>query len=177
MTQEPNVITEPEIVEISPNSSTRPAPGLSVPRVGKRPVVSNVNSFSKTKQPIVKIKIHNVNLQVLIDTGSSLNIIDKLTFDRLKCKDIALMKSDHKILPYGGGDLITPIGKFETVVESKRKCTVTTFYVVGSNTGSLLSFKTATELNLIKINTATIQAQQKLKSQSVSERCLKLISH
>ena len=63
-TQETNVITEPEIIEISPNSSTRPAPGLSVPRVGKRPMVSNVNSFSKTKQPIVKIKIHNVNLQV-----------------------------------------------------------------------------------------------------------------
>ena len=28
VTQEPNVITEPEIVEISPNSSIRPAPGL-----------------------------------------------------------------------------------------------------------------------------------------------------
>ena len=143
VTQEPNLITEPEIVEISPNSSTRPAPGLSVPWVGKKPVVSNVNSFSKTKQPIVKIKIHNVKLQVLIDTGSSLNIIDKLTFDRLKCKDIILMKSDCKILPYGGGDRITSIGKFETVVESKQKCTVTTFYVVGSNTGLLLSFKTA----------------------------------
>ena len=85
-TQQSNVITEPEIIEISTNSSTRPAPGLSVPQVGKRPVVSNVNSFSKTKQPIV-------NLQVLIDTGSSLNVIDKLTFDRLKCKDIVLMKS------------------------------------------------------------------------------------
>ena len=94
-TQQSNVITEPEIIEISTNSSTRPAPGLSVPQVGKRPVVSNVNSFSKTKQPIVKIKIHNVNLQVLIDTGSSLNVIDKLTFDRLKCKDIVLMKSDN----------------------------------------------------------------------------------
>ena len=144
-TQEPNVITEPEITEISPNSSTRPDPGLSVPRVGKRPVVSNVNSFSKTRQPIVKIKIHNVNLQVLIDTGSSLNVIDKLTFDRLKCKDIVLMKSaDRKILPYEGGDPITPSSKFETVVESKRKCTVATFYVVGTNTGAAVTLHFST---------------------------------
>ena len=47
-------------------------------------------------------------------------------------------------------------------------------YVVGSNTGSLLSFKTATELNLIKINTATIQAQPKAKKPKRKRKMFKV---
>ena len=93
VSQEPDVVTEPEIVEISLNSSARPAPGLSVPQIGKGLVVSisNVNSFfSKTRQPIVEIKIHNVRLQVLIYTclvPCCLNVLDKGTFEKLCRKD------------------------------------------------------------------------------------------
>jgi hypothetical protein len=44
------------------------------------------------------------------------------------------------------------IGKFDTVVESKKRITVASIHVVKGNSGSLLSYQTASELNMITLH-------------------------
>ena len=44
------------------------------------------------------------------------------------------------------------LGKFEELIESKHRMVVTTFHVVNGDGGSLLSYSTATELDIVKMN-------------------------
>ena len=48
------------------------------------------------------------------------------------------------------------LGTFTTHVESKRKLTPATIYVIRGAHGCLLSYQTATELDLISIDTSSI---------------------
>ena len=44
------------------------------------------------------------------------------------------------------------LGKFEELIESKHRMVVTTFHVINGDGGSLLSYSTATELDIVKMN-------------------------
>ena len=50
-------------------------------------------------------------------------------------------------------------GKFETEVETRHHVTLGIFYVANKSTGNLLSFQTATELNLLQVNIDHVQEE------------------
>jgi mevalonate kinase len=52
---------------------------------------------------------------------------------------------------YGSKQQLPVIGKFEATIETKKQMTASTIDAVRDNYGSLLSYQTATELNLIKV--------------------------
>ena len=93
-----------------------------------------------------------MNLRKLIDTGSSVNIIDKNSFEKVaeKNKNIRLKPSKTKIYPYASEPLVTKgyiICKFET----PHKVTVQKCYVVNKNkVEDILGLETTEDFQITK---------------------------
>ena len=108
---------------------------------------------TSTKTPIVKVKINDQPVKMLLDTGASTDILDKATYDKLSAvKPIALTKSPVNIFAYGSQSPLPVVGKFDATIESKRNISVSTIYVLEGSAGSLLSYNTANDLGLIKLS-------------------------
>ena len=63
------------------------------------------------------------------------------------------------IFPYASDTPIDIAGKFEIEIETCYCVTVGTFYVAMKSTWNLLSFQTATKLNLLQVNIDNVQAE------------------
>ena len=109
---------------------------------------------------IADVMIADVPLQVLIDTGASIKVVDEKTYQTIiksrQNKRISLSNTATKIYSYGGSKPLPVFGTFTTHVESKRKLTPATIYVIRGEHGCLLSYQAATELDLISIDTSSI---------------------
>jgi hypothetical protein len=64
---------------------------------------------------------------------------------------LSLRHTSTKIYSYGGTSPLPVIGTLSTRVESKTRTTPATIYVIKGENGYLLSYKTATELELISV--------------------------
>ena len=73
------------------------------------------------------------------------------------------------IYAYGSTTPLNVLGTFTTVVESRCRLTFAMFYIVKAGNGSLLSCKTAQELDLIRLNVSSIDTKvNKLPSKAQS---------
>ena len=63
-----------------------------------------------------------MSVKFLIDTGSSIDIVDKNTFDRIQSKGgkIRLFKTKKKLYPYAS-DPIELLDYFESVIENEKR--------------------------------------------------------
>ena len=112
---------------------------------------------SKTTRPHATIKVLGHSFDILIDTGASINVIDHGTF--LRMKDAHLLETRAKAFPYSSSKPVTFKGKFQAVIETKKRYAVATFFVINSsNSGNLLSAQTAQELGLISLNLCKLAA-------------------
>lgn len=120
--------------------------------------------------PHAKIKINNVDFKLMIDTGASINVLDENDFIKLqqtgKARQIKLKQPKTKIYAYGSKVPLPVLGIFTAEVESRRRLTSATFYVVKEDHGSLLSSTTAQELDLIKLKVHSVTKTTPKASQS-----------
>ena len=65
---------------------------------------------------------------------------------------IFLKKTSTKILAFGETNSIPLLGKVDTVIKSKHYMTVASIYITASQSGRLLSCKTAQQLKLVKFD-------------------------
>jgi len=106
----------------------------------------------KPKPPCATIIIENAPINILIDSGASVNFMDENNLRKLDTKPKLKLKGCwDKILTYGSATPLQTLGTISVSLEPKVRVTVAEFHVVKVNTGSLLSYKTACELGLIKI--------------------------
>ena len=103
------------------------------------------------QQPRTTIDIRGNIVSFVIDTGASVNIIDEKTYNSFP-NPPKLSKAKTNIFTYGANTPVSVIGTFESECESNNRLTVGTFFVTRGDSGSLLSYKTASELGLIKIS-------------------------
>lgn len=61
------------------------------------------------RQPMTKIWIAGNPAEVLIDSGASVNLLDEKTYQKVK-SNVALERSNKKILPYGTQTPLTLLG-------------------------------------------------------------------
>ena len=104
----------------------------------------------KAKRPIVHVTVQEHKFPIIIDTGSSINLIDKSTFARMKT--IHLKPTNVKAYPYNSTEPVKMLGKFDTVIETKKRLVPAQFYVTDHNGGCLLSGITAQDLGLITLH-------------------------
>ncbi|XP_028418333.1 uncharacterized protein K02A2.6-like [Dendronephthya gigantea] len=116
-------------------------------------VFMTVGANVKTKvHPTAMVTIGKENIEFIVDTGATVNLIEES--DYLRLKDVKLKKTSTKIFPYDSQVPLKLLGKFEAVIETNGKLTVTEFYVVKKNVkagGSLICYKTAHELGLVTV--------------------------
>ncbi|RNA11714.1 RNA-directed DNA polymerase, partial [Brachionus plicatilis] len=102
--------------------------------------------------PVITIDIgdNKVKTEVLIDTGSSLNIIDKQTYKRLKPKPV-LEVVKGKVFGFQNSCPLVFAGEFRTLIGHKDKLVEAKIAVVNGTERCLLGYKTASDLGIVKI--------------------------
>ena len=100
-------------------------------------------------QPLFKIKVHDMPVTIMADSGASINILDEKEYRRLpNCPK--LEPSSVKIYGYQSKVPFGVLGKFSTTFEAETKKLRAKFYVVKGSSGSLLSWKTSQDLSLLQ---------------------------
>ena len=101
--------------------------------------------------PNTNVKINGQTETFIIDSGATVNVMDKDMYGRLG--QPKLKKTSVVLSSYGSeGDKIPILGTLTTTIESKKAITVSEIHVVNrQNCGSLLSYRTASELGLIHV--------------------------
>lgn len=106
------------------------------------------------------LKIGGVMMQALIDSGCNKNIIDDVTWDRLKAQGIAIRNAtkhvDHKFRGYGKDcKPMDVVGMFDAMVEvdcvDHQTNSEARFYVIKDGNQPLLGKDTARELNVLRL--------------------------
>ena len=100
--------------------------------------------------PLHQVKVNNTDIDILIDSGSSLNLLDFHTYELIKPKP-KLQPSNTKIYGYHANQPLPICGKFHATTSAADYQTDTIFYVIPGKSGSLLSKSTAEELNLLRV--------------------------
>ncbi|CAB4022955.1 PREDICTED: uncharacterized protein K02A2.6-like [Paramuricea clavata] len=99
----------------------------------------------------VNVKVGVAKFQTTIDSGATINVIDRDTFNKMQ--DIKLTRTNTKAFAYNTKSPVEFLGKFEAVIETRKRISVATFYVAkAANCGNLLSLSTAQELGLISLH-------------------------
>ena len=106
--------------------------------------VSHINS----KVPCMTLKINDVDTKVLIDTGSSLNLVDEHVVQKMNPRP-KLQKSKVRAFAFGQCKPLPIKGKYTCTVETDSKITTADFHVVSGNKENIISYQTAVQLQII----------------------------
>ena len=109
----------------------------------------SLSTQSLKDQPLFTIKVHDTPVTVMADSGASINILDEKEYHRLPNRT-KLEPSTVKIYGYQSMAPLRILGKFRTTFESETKKLNDRLYIVEGSGGSLLSWKTSQELNLLQ---------------------------
>ena len=116
-------------------------------------IEANQMNNKNPKLKNVVVKVENVDVSMIIDSGSSVNIIDTGTFRKIQKKNkIVLKPSKTKIYPYASEPIKT-LGYFQALFENKNLFVTQKLFVVDkSRAGNLIGLETAKALNVICVN-------------------------
>ena len=94
---------------------------------------------TQLKHPEVFVKVKGSKFIVIVNTGSTIDVIVQDTFKKLQ--GIKLNSRNVKAYPYNSDKPVEMAGKFDALVETKRIHTATTFYVTGTVVAAFLALK------------------------------------
>ena len=118
-----------------------------------------------------QVQVNGKAVEMMIDTGASVNLLDEATFHRIDCGNKLLEHAHSKIYSYGFDTPLSLLGTLSTTIKSSSNSTTTQLHVVKGNMGNLLSYNTAQKLGLITIsvNTTTVTDVNKNSPESLQE--------
>ena len=114
-------------------------------------VIGNVHG--DMRHPRSAVTVNGQCVELLIDSGSNVNLLDKFTFDRIGT-NLILRAVTKKIHSYGSNEPLPVLWKVTADVVSGKKLISATFYIVEGIHGCLLGYDTCTELGLLHITNA-----------------------
>ncbi|XP_055613034.1 uncharacterized protein LOC129759582 [Uranotaenia lowii] len=100
--------------------------------------------------------VGGVKMKWIVDSGAAVNVIDSETWNYLKKqkeKVISQNKESRKTLKAYGNNRLHVLGEFETRIATNYNEVVAEVFLVEEKGASLLSRKTATDLQILSINT------------------------
>ena len=108
------------------------------------------------RQPMTTVTVAGHIFKVLVDSLATINVIDSDTYSKLNA--VKLLRTKTKAYPYNSQQPVNFLGKFEAIIETSKKYTISNIYVVADrNSGCLLSLYTAQELGLIKLQLDSLE--------------------
>ena len=142
----------------------------------------HINSTSRpsTHTNKTEVKLHGVSIQMIIDTGSSIDVIDKSTFNRInKHKKIYLKRSTTKVFSYGSEKPLRMLGMFQTTIENQDRIVPCDVHVIDKQSaGNLIGLQTAKSLFDIRTTNqiadipdkTSFNSNMKIKFENVPEK-------
>lgn len=100
---------------------------------------------------VVPLTIEGKLINILIDSGASINAIDRKTFERLKTSKTQVEKCAINIFPYGSKSPLQMFGKTKLCVTVQDKEHEIEFHIIKGDGRPLIGHKTAIELGLLHI--------------------------
>ena len=123
---------------------------------------------AEKSSPKVNVKMLGHMFQMTIDTGATINVIDRKTFQKLE--NVTLRNTNTQAYAYSNKTPVDFLGKFETIIETKGRYTVGVFYVVNEyDSGCLLSSQTAQELSLISLHLNKIKSTPNTVNKTIKD--------
>lgn len=115
--------------------------------------------FSGKNADFIDIFVGNVCIPVMVDSGASVNIVDKETWNDLKKRHIKCISNernttDRKLYPYGSREPLKVMGTFTTKVSlggNQGKCIDAEFVVIDGKGISLLGKESSQKLGILQI--------------------------
>ena len=102
--------------------------------------------------PQVTVHINEISVDMIVDTGASIDILDEDTYTRVNHNNtFTLQLSTKRLFAYGSIAQLNILGCFTTNITVKASEKAVTFYVLKGNHGSLLSYTTARDLGILDI--------------------------
>lgn len=118
-------------------------------------------SNEQNKQPETITKFENIPVKVILDTGSSVNLLNNSVFKKIQQENpaIKLETSPDRVFPYGADKPIELLGQFTAEIKSDTITKTDKFLVTKTNSKCLLRYRTSTALELldVKINANTLE--------------------
>jgi len=166
----PEETPERDIVEPHPHqafhtTSSQPDPHVYIFRI------------NQNKLPLTKVQINDDKIDILIDSGSSLNLLDSNTYDRM-CPKPKLVPTTIKIFGYNSEHSLPVLGTFQaeiTTLWNKHQSSI--FHVIKGSSGSLLGKETAEQLDLLRVgpphdttNTVTTNTKTPVSTQQIIDQ-------
>jgi hypothetical protein len=119
--------------------------------------------------PQALVRFQSSELECVVDTGSPINIIDLHAYGKLSNKP-ELHKPTTNFYGYNATNPLPVHGAFTTDVEYGNRSVRASFIVLDGYAQSLLSYKTATELDIIQLDKAVrVEAKVKRKPEQTDE--------
>ena len=116
---------------------------------------------AQNKQPETITKIANIPVKVILDTGSSVNLLNNSIFKKIQQQNpaIKLETSPYRVFPYRADKQIELLGQCTAEIKSDTITKTDKFLVTKTNSKCLLSYRTCTALELldVKINANTLE--------------------
>ena len=132
---------ELELAETSSTKSTSNEEGIFT-----------IGNMNRLKVPMTNIDVNDVTVKVMIDTGTSTDIIDEPTYQLIEQGTQLKLEPDScQIFAYGSKSQLKVLGKFTAKVKANNTQKVTTSHtlMISGAHGSLLSYSTAKDLGLV----------------------------
>ena len=102
--------------------------------------------------PQVTVHINEISVDMIVDTGASIDILDEDTYTRVNHNNtFTLQLSTKRLFAYGSTSQLNILRCFTTNITVKASKKAVTFHVLKGNHGSLLSHTTARDLGILDI--------------------------
>ena len=119
---------------------------------------------SSGNHPETQVEIGHTKVNILIDSGASVNLLNHNIYQRIKQNDnrIKLFKRNARIFAYGTSTPLNLAGEFIATVTSASGTSITAkFYVTQSKSKCILGYESSSSLGLITLNLNNINPDQR----------------
>ena len=134
--------------------------------------------MTSDKAPKVNVKVCTHSFKATVDTGATINVIDHNTYAKMnKVNKPELKPTNIKAFAYTATKPVQFVGKFEAVIETRKRVTVATFYETKTtDSGNLISSQTAQELGLISLHLHKVSSTNDNKLDGILEKHAKVFN-
>ena len=109
-----------------------------------------VYTIGDDKQPTCKVKIYGKQMEMMVDSGASVDLMDERTFRELYKRKV-LEATKCRIFSYGLSTPLLVLGTIVAEIFAHVNSTWTTLHVIKGASGNLPGFNTATKFGVLKI--------------------------
>ncbi|XP_062613747.1 uncharacterized protein K02A2.6-like [Saccostrea cucullata] len=142
----------------------------------ERTYVFTIRNQDRSKNDF-SVSIGGIDSKVIIDSGASVNVIDRHLWEQLKEQKVKCHRqskaSTKKLYPYGSNKPLTVAGSFVADVCTRDRGVSAEFFVVEESGQALLGYDTSTQLGVLQIQeTSTVAPVHNVNSTDIKTEIL-----